>query len=220
MPARPLALLATLLLTLVLAACGDDDAQQASSGDTTTTSTTSEPGPGNGDGGDGDRPDEPECSGAEIMTTMEFPGDVPEPVATTLLAIRSAAQSCDYDELGELAFADGTFTASFGLDFEGAEDLAAHWRQEEQDRDEPVTATIVHLTTMSRAQNQTTDATGEELTMYVAPRAFAEDDEAARQEVIDVFGPEAEAWFVDEGYVGWRIGITEDGDWRFFVQGD
>ncbi|HUF33921.1 MAG TPA: hypothetical protein VMN58_12015 [Acidimicrobiales bacterium] len=224
MPARSLTLLlAAPLLALALAACGDDDAQQASSGDTTTTSPmTTDQGTGDSDDtGDGDRPDEPECAGAGIMTTMEFPGDIPEQVATTLLAVRSAAQRCDYDDLAELALADGTFTASFGEAFAESADLAAYWRAEEGEREEPITAIIVHLTTMSRSKVDTTVADGAAETLYVAPRALHDDDdEAARQEVVDVFGEEAEEWFGDGQYLGWRLGFTEDGEWRFFVFGD
>jgi hypothetical protein len=143
---------------------------------------------------------------------------VPEETATTLLAVRAAAQGCDFDELARLALADGVFTASFGDDFTEEGDLAAFWREAEA-RDE-ITAVLVHLTTMRRSSVDTTGPDGTPETLHVSPRALHDDDEAARAEVLDVFGPEAEGWWADGQYLGWRLGITSAGEWRFFVVGD
>jgi hypothetical protein len=209
-----LLLTATLLVAATLAGCGDDDAQLADAGDTTTTEPTVPDGDGTSPT---TAPEELACSGAGIMTTAEFPTDVPEATATTLIAIRSAAQSCDYDGLAGLALADGRFSADF-QEMEDPDELAAYWRRVEEEG-EPLTARIVHLTTMSRAEVPVTEPDGREIALHVAPRALHEDDDDARQEVLDVFGEEAEQWFADGQYLGWRMGVTGEGDWRFLVVG-
>jgi hypothetical protein len=214
-PRRNLALL--FAAALVLAACGDGDdaATQPPAGEPTTTEVPTptppaEPAPA---------PHEPaECSGAELVTTADFPTDVPEATASTLLAIRSAAQACDYDTLAGLALADGTFTATFGQDFDDPGALADHWRQREPE--DQVTAVLVRLTTLTRSTVESTGPDGSPTTLHVAPRALHEDGGVIRQEVVDAFGPEAEQWWADGQYLGWRLGVTDDGHWWFFVSGD
>lgn len=60
--------------------------------------------------------------------------------------------------------------------------------------------------------------------MYVWPSAFADDaTDADWQAVIDaglVTEGEAERMRAGEGYTGYRVGITADGEWVFFVAGD
>ncbi|NNF53056.1 MAG: hypothetical protein HKN03_01305, partial [Acidimicrobiales bacterium] len=45
--------------------------------------------------------------------------------------------------------------------------------------------------------------------------------EEQRQELADLFGAdELAAWDSFGGYVGYRLGITTDGRWTFFIAGD
>jgi hypothetical protein len=197
------AMVLLLVVLLLVSACSGDGAERA--GERTTTTTT-EPG---------------SCSGADLVTTTDVPSDVPEEVATTLMAARSAAQRCDYRELADLALADGDFTASFGEGFDDAGSLADHWQQLEHVDGEPLTARIVRLVQLPKAMVRTTGTTGEPETIYVSPRALHEDSEEARQEVVEAFGAEAETWWAaDDQYVGWRIGVSDSGEWRFLVHGD
>ncbi|MGH3441696.1 MAG: hypothetical protein ACRDUY_06570 [Nitriliruptorales bacterium] len=54
------------------------------------------------------------------------------------------------------------------------------------------------------------------------PRAQSEDaTDADRQDLYDLFGEETvDGWYADGMYLGWRLGITAEGDWQFFVAGD
>jgi hypothetical protein len=50
------------------------------------------------------------------------------------------------------------------------------------------------------------------------PFEFAADE---RADLVARYGADAlEQWEAAGSYLGWRIGITEAGDWRFFVAGD
>jgi hypothetical protein len=219
---RSLVVLALVALAALASGCGDDDVQQADAGDTTTAPPPvgdRPEGPGDGAVAPPGQP-EGECSGADIVTIAAMPQGVPDEVATTLVAIRSGAQRCDFEGLAELALEDGRFASGFDDEPGGPEALAAHWRAREE-AGEPVTAVLVHLTLMEAVEVPVAGADGEEEeVLHVVPRAAHEDDDEARRAVIDAFGEEAEAWFAPEGYVGWRLAVAADGGWRWFVAGD
>ena len=67
---------------------------------------------------------------------------------------------------------------------------------------------------------------GQGTVFYVWPAVAALDDwneatEEQRSELADLFGADALAdWDLFGGYIGYRVGITESGDWAFFVAGD
>lgn len=149
------------------------------------------------------------CSAAD-MTPPGAQDGLPEAVAAKRDAIVDAAVACDIDGLVALTSAAG-FTASFGAD-----EATAVWTAAEA-RGEPVLeALVAHLALPYRTSPEGT---------YTWPSAFgpawstlsaAEMDalrELYTQEQLDSF-----AQF--DGYIGWRIGITAEGEWTFFVSGD
>jgi len=58
--------------------------------------------------------------------------------------------------------------------------------------------------------------------IYVAPAVMGEDSTPAdRARLESIFGEDTVAsWYGDGTYLGWRIGVDADGNWRFLVVGD
>ena len=176
----------------LLAACGGDDDQTAAPEESTTTSAPAA-----------------QCSAAGIQE----PGNgeqLPGPVAETRTEIIDFARACDFDGLATLAM-EGDFTYSFG----GGEDPAAFWREAEDAGDEPL-ATLVQLLGMEAHIDD----------QVVWPRAYARESwadvtEEERAELLEIYSEEDLAQFEAFGsYAGYRVGISSDGDWTFFVAGD
>ena len=146
---------------------------------------------------------------------MPAPGDqegLPAEVAQARTAIAAAAISCDLAALHSLA---GELLTSFGGgDFSSI--------QEWEDSGEGKLATLVQLFDTRYAVQEFAG----EPTIYVWPAAFAYDSweeipEEDIAELTEIFGEEEMELIAEFGaYAGWRIGISEDGDWRFFIAGD
>jgi len=144
--------------------------------------------------------------------------DLPEPVAEMRLAIMEAAIDCNYERLADLALAGrDEFTYSFG----GGGDPAGYWREAE-DRGEPVLAFLVAVLDLSWAHKATHFETDVSRTIYVWPAAFADNPSDADWDEVNELYTEEEIASMKEfgGYVGYRVGMTTDGDWVFFVAGD
>jgi hypothetical protein len=199
----PAPVLVLLLAAVALGACGDDDADGQGAG-TSSTSSTSDP------------TVREDCTAAVLETPPPDP-DLPTPVQETRAEMVEAALSCDYDRLATIGTEGGTdFTVSFG----GEDDPAAFWRGLEAEG-EPVMATVVKLLDMPWGTRQTDGAT-----QYVWPAAFSYDTwaqipEGEREALEAVYSAEELEQFAAAGsYIGWRVGITAEGDWIFFVAGD
>jgi hypothetical protein len=173
------------------------------------------PEPGAGDPAAGPDPQATgACSAAGAEAEPVAQEGVPEAVARTRADIAAAAAACDIEALAALA--GDEFTASFG----GEEDLAEHLRREEASGQEPLRI-LRHLLDTSYAVVDTPQGD-----QYVWPRAFDHDRWA------DVPAPERDALrpVYDDvdfhaferfgAYIGYRVGIAEDGTWLFFVAGD
>lgn len=163
-----------------------------------------------------------DCAAADLATVQVAPQGVPDATARTLMELVSAAQSCDYQRLAEIALGgDGVFTASFGRGFDSAADLAAYWADLEADHSEPITAIVVKLAGLPTYSTVATRPDGTDVDIHVSPRAQSDDATAADdQAVLDAFGETARNWWADGMYLGWRMGVTADGDWQFLVAGD
>jgi hypothetical protein len=136
--------------------------------------------------------------------------------------IREAATENDLERLAELALGgDGGFTASFGLTFNTPEELAAYWSRL-QDEGEPITDTILGLLCLPVHTSVAASPTGEERVIFVSPRVMSDQATAEdRRQLEEALGAErVRDWWADGMYLGWRMGIDEAGDWRFFVIGD
>ena len=159
-------------------------------------------------------PADPDCSAGAISPSALALSSVTQPVAQTLNEIVEAAQACDFDVLE--AVGGDTLTASFG-----GGDASELWTFEEKNGYKP----MYWLLSVLDLPYATIDL-GDEL-MYIWPRAAAHDAgwDTMPEEYID----ELRAIYTDDdfedfsqfgGYIGYRVGITESGDWSFFVAGD
>jgi hypothetical protein len=154
-----------------------------------------------------------DCSAAGLPLPPEQAG-LPAIVAQTRMAIAEAAIACDYDVLGALAAPD--FVSSFGDG--GIENI----RQWEEEGTYPATALLVELFGTPYA-HEDYDALPRH---YYWPSAFVYDswDEippADMEALLSVYTQEELDQAAGFGsYALWRIGITETGEWKFFIAGD
>jgi hypothetical protein len=158
--------------------------------------------------------DDDACSATDLDPTV-VPQDLPEPVATTRRAIIEAATGCDIARLAQLG---GDLRYSFG----GDDDPAQFWRDIEAGGPEPLPLeTMVQLLALPFGTVQAGD-----ITYYVWPRAFAYDSWDSvpaedRQALAVLYDDSDQDGFAEFGaYIGYRIGITADGSWAYFVAGD
>jgi hypothetical protein len=156
-----------------------------------------------------------ECSADGLDPAPEHQDGLPAAVAEMRARIRAAAVACDFDGLAALG-EEGEFTYSFGE----SGDPAGAWRDGEEDGARP----LLFLAVLLDAPHAAVDG-GDEM-QYVWPSAFAYEtwDEvppAARDALLTVYDRGALQQFSQFGsYIGYRIGITAEGDWIFFVVGD
>ena len=223
-----------LLSTAVLAGCGGVSTSDTSSGSgsstvvpstvapTTVAPTTVPPAtttvPPATDGSTGSTAPVAGC-GAAGLPASPTEQDLPAAVADAREAIVAAATSCDIDGLAGLTAAD--FTYSFG----DAGDPAGFWRTLETQS--ATTGTVSPLSILARVLEVpygTIDADG--TTIFVWPSAYAyatweETPQADREALLGVYGAQDLNDFeAFGGYVGYRVGITESGDWIYYVAGD
>ncbi len=196
------------VLALVLFACGDstdtvDNLTSTTSGDNGTTTTTSTKAP--------------ICSAAGLTISDDAqPNDLPAVLSEVRSELLAAATACDFERLGSMAEADGT-SYTFG----GGFDPAAYWGDLETNGETPL-ADMVQLLELEPALFDV----GEGNLFYVWPAVYALQDwsdatEEQRQVLADLFGADQLAgWDSFGGYAGYRVGITTDGRWAFFVAGD
>jgi hypothetical protein len=162
-----------------------------------------------------------QCQAAEFYppTTAGYsddgsdPRDLTEPVAEKVTEIAEAAAGCNANGLAALASDDITTTFGPGS---GPEDIAS-WQP-----DDERFAVLGELLNMNREVTEMPDGSR----LYVWPAAFAYDTwdeipDAAIDELLRIYTQEE----LDQisllgSYGGWRIGITEAGEWIFFVAGD
>jgi hypothetical protein len=200
-------------LALLLVACSGTaiepvDNTSTTSGDTRTTTTTPAPAAST---------QAPACSADELDIGAEAPqGDLPALVAAMRADLLAASTACDFGRLGAMAEANGT-SYTFG----GDTDPGAFWRDLEANGETPL-ADMVQLLNLEPALFDV----GEGIVFYVWPAVYALPDWAdatgeQRQELAGIFGTDQLAgWDSFGGYVGYRVGITTDGRWSFFVAGD
>ena len=138
---------------------------------------------------------------------------LPDDVAATRQAIMAAAVTCDYGALENIA---PELLTSFGG---GGFDNLQIWEEEGTYR--PLAILVALFDTPFATQ----DIEGNPR-FYVWPSAFVYDtwDEIPAADLEALAGiytrEELDQIATFGSYAGWRIGITEDGEWRFFVAGD
>jgi hypothetical protein len=186
--------LVTLCLAVIAISCADD-ASRRRTDDT------------------GDAPTGPTCSASGLSAALETPDGLPDAVAQTRLAIAEAAVRCDYEALEAIALADGEFVRSFADDETPDPGEAARAWGEAEGSGEPILATLVELLRLPHATRGAD---------YVWPSAFADEPKDADWRALEAMYTQEEIeGFKDfGGYVGLRVGISPDGEWRYFVAGD
>jgi hypothetical protein len=133
---------------------------------------------------------------------------LPEEVRATRAALLAAAQAGDWDAVGSLIPTDVPFTSNYG----GESDHVAFYRALDTD----LLAEVVAL--LEGPFGQVSDVVVWPELHSRVPFAFGADE---RTELEGRFGAEALAtWEAAGAYLGWRIGITEAGEWIFLVAGD
>lgn len=175
----------------------------------------------------GDADPEPAPPGAGTdqpeAPTTEVPA--PEVGATPAVAemvdrIEAAARAGDWDVLAALAMeGDTPFWGVIDVEMTEAE-LAAHWRTDATT--EPLADLLLGLLAVPDWYETTaTAADGTDVAIHVTPRFMYEPTAESRAALEAELGAEyVEAHVADGQYLGYRLGITADGDWRFFVTGD
>jgi hypothetical protein len=154
-----------------------------------------------------------DCSAAGMAQAQPQP-DLPEVVAAMRADIVRAATSCDYDALESLA---GThLVTNFGG---GGFESFNEWR----DQGDDMLDLMVSLLSMPHGL-QVIEGQPD---IYAWPAAFTYDswDEipADQMEALEeIYAAEelTQSREFFDGYALWRLGITEDGDWKFFLAGD
>ena len=176
--------------------------------------------------GDSDPEVAPPEAGTDQPETAP-PADVPTPEAGTTPAvtdmaerIETAARAGDWDALAALAMAGDTpFWGAIDVEMTEAE-LAAYWRAEADQ--EPLADVLLGLLAVPDWYETTaTAADGSDVAIHVTPRFMHEPTAESRAALEAELGAEyVEAQLADGQYLGYRLGITADGDWQFFVTGD
>lgn len=159
------------------------------------------------------------CSAADLSPEPVEQPDLPERVREIRDRIVRAAVACDFEALEALALAAPGFTYSFGA--EG--DPGGYWRREEDGRPPEPLRFLVGVLNRPYLRIEHTHR-GE--VRYVWPSAFGYDSWEAvppedKKALEPLYGEEDfESFARFGGYVGYRVGITAEGDWEFFVAGD
>ena len=200
---RPLSFL-SLFVALLAAGCGSGEEQASTVTVTRTetvtqTVTTAPTEPGSGGG---------ECSASGLSADLPRDGALPEVVATLRTQIAAAAEACDYDRLQELALQQDGFTYSYG----GETSAADYWAGEEE-RGQSVLKILLESLRQPGHLYQGN---------WVWPSAYSDAPTEADWNALSGLYPadQLTSWKEQGQFLGYRVGITPDGDWQFFVAGD
>ncbi len=173
--------------------------------------------PAAGGGGPGTPSDD--CSAAALDVDAPDLSVLPEPVQDTAARLLEAALACDDETLVAMSTEDNTFLSYGGT--EGPE----FWTLPDAEQYEDVYAKLALLITGTRWIADPPSDQGPYTWTWprVHSQEWVESDEAWR-EVVDagvVSEEYAEEMRLIHGqYLGYRLGIHEDGTWEFFVAGD
>lgn len=149
-----------------------------------------------------------DCSAATVADHLPAQPELPPAVAATREAIFAAATACDFAALDALAPPDLRYT------FGDHGDAVASWREAEE-RGEPVLRWLAELLRATPANDHG---------LWVWPafftRTVAEWSPDDRRQVERLLGEDVESLTGSGAYLGYRVGIADDGTWRYFIAGD
>ncbi len=140
------------------------------------------------------------------------PDELPPAVAKKRDAIVVAARGFDYDRL-ETLLDRKTFSYSFG----DSGDPVGYWRRLEEEGEVPILGDYLPVILSAPVAKR-----GD---VYVWPSAFGKSPSTwtakDRQWLTNLYTEQEIRAFERAGnYLGWRVGIRNDGKWLFFVAGD
>jgi hypothetical protein len=152
------------------------------------------------------------CSAAGLAEPAPQDG-LSDAAQATRAAIARAAIDCDWEAL--LGLTGDQFSASFGGS--SAADL---WPTEEANDEEPLRY-LVELLSRPYAPSEI----GVPGILFTWPSAFQGEwnqiSDADKEALRPLYGDDDFAVFGNFGaYIGYRVGIAEDGTWQFFIAGD
>lgn len=208
-------------LSLGLSGCGSDDAAPAQTADSSESagvanSTVTDTPPST------DVPTEVKCSAAELASSSPRLEGLPAPAQETAKKLFNAAVACDQKTLVQLA-TEGETSLSFG----SVTPDEVFELPESQDRPYFMLATL--LSSFAPTPNSTVSEDGNEVsnaTDYVWPPVYTatnpSDEQWQEAITAGLLSPEdaEEQRASGSGYVGYRVGINEQGSWTFFLAGD
>lgn len=204
-----------MAVSLVLAACGADEAPVPEPVEESAPEPEPEPQPEPELEPEPDAEPEPvagDCSASGASVDAPDLPDLPDEVVAARDFLIDAALRCDEQLLFTAIAESSMFTYSFGD--EG--DAIGYWWNLEDAGEEPFLRLAQVLATTPAI------ADGGEIVVWpqvTTGRADVTTDEAW-EELTWMTDAEIDASRGEAGYLGWRAGITMDGEWRFFVAGD
>jgi hypothetical protein len=158
-------------------------------------------------------PPDNDCSASGHRVTLAPAPDLPEEVAVLRVFLIDAALRCDEQLLQTAIDESDAFNASFG----GDEDALGLWWSLEAAGEEPFLRIAEVLATTPGLVE------GGDGPIHVWPRVSAggpEDTTGAAWSEVTWVEDVAAARAQGDGYLDWRAGISDDGQWRYFVRGD
>jgi len=150
--------------------------------------------------------------GPARTTTTSTRSQLPAAVAAKRVAIVSAARAFDYDRRETLLDA-----AHFSYSFGESGDPVGYWRRLEEEGEVPILGDYLPLILSGPFAKR-----GD---IYVWPSAYAKKPSewtaTDRRWLRNLYSEQEIRGFERAGaYLGWRVGVREDGTWLFFVSGD
>lgn len=153
-----------------------------------------------------------DCSAQGAEASAAADDDLPAEVAALRDTLVDAARRCDEQALRTAIDASEMFTYSFG----GDGDAIAYWRELEEAGQEPYLRLVQVLGTTPAVA----DGGGIVVWPQVTTGRPEDTTQTAWEELHWLSAEELAASRGETGYLGWRVGISMDGQWRFFVAGD
>lgn len=159
----------------------------------------------------------PRCSASDLSPDVPPQADLPKVVADRRRAIVEAAVACDYDRLADLA---SSGTGSFNFSFGAESDPATFWRDGERRGDRPLWYLAKVLALPQAFQPGPSFAAAQDTYLWPAAAVGIDQDWSALRAAGLYTPEELDSMRQSGSYLGYRAGITSEGDWIFFVAGD
>lgn len=159
-----------------------------------------------------DTPVGQDCSAQGAQIDVPDLPDMPAAAVAARDFLIDAAVRCDEQLLFTAINESDMFTYSFG----GGDDAIGYWWDLEAAGDQPFLRLVQVLATTP------TIADGGEIVVWPQVTTGRDENTTAEAwaELTWLTASEIAAQQGEAGYLDWRVGITTDGQWRFFVRGD